>query len=60
MPGLLKVGFTLKDPDLRAIELEQTGVPHPFVVEYEVLVTEPRNLEQRVHGRLAEVHERKE
>lgn len=60
MPGLLKVGFTLKDPELRARELEQTGVPHPFVVDYEVMVEEPRHLEQRIHVKLAHVLERKE
>jgi T5orf172 domain len=60
MPGLLKIGFTLKDPFIRARELEQTGVPHPFVVEYEVMVAGPRDLERRVHTHLAGVHERKE
>ncbi len=60
MPDLLKVGFTLKDPALRARELEQTGVPHPFVVNYEVMVENPRHLEQRIHLKLAHVRERKE
>jgi hypothetical protein len=60
MPGLLKVGYTLKDPQLRARELEQTGVPHPFVVDYEVMVDEPRDLEQRIHLKLTHVRERKE
>lgn len=60
MPGLVKVGFTLKDPDLRARELEQTGVPHPFVVEYEVLINDPRTVEQLVHQKLDSNRERKE
>ena len=60
MPGLLKVGFTLKDPALRARELGQTGVPHPFVVDYEVMVEHPRHVEQRIHSKLAHVRERKE
>jgi hypothetical protein len=60
MPGLLKVGFTLKDPTLRARELEQTGVPHPFAVDYEVMVNDPRRLEQQIHLRLAHARERKE
>lgn len=60
MPGLLKVGFTLKDPDLRARELDHTGAPHPYVVEYEVMVNEPRDIEQRVHSQLSQVNEAKE
>jgi hypothetical protein len=35
MPGLVKVGYSRKDPELRAAELNSTGTPHPFVVEYE-------------------------
>lgn len=60
MPGLLKIGYSLKDPDLRARELEQTGVPHPFTVEYELLTIEPREIEQGVHHILHEKRERKE
>lgn len=60
MPHLVKIGFTLKDPDARARELEQTGVPHPFVVEYEVLVRNPRVLEQCAHRKLEGHRERKE
>lgn len=60
MPGLVKVGFSLKDPTLRASELAGTGVPHPFLVEYEALVHAPRDLEQRVHRRLSKHREAKE
>ena len=49
MPGLLKVGFSTKDPTLRALELNNTGAPHPYVVLYDALVQEPRDVEQRVH-----------
>lgn len=52
MPGLVKVGYTLKDPDLRARELGHTGTPLPYVVEYEVLVNKPRVVEQMVHSGL--------
>lgn len=41
MPNLLKVGFSTKDPELRANELHTTGVPYRYVVEYEALVNEP-------------------
>ena len=31
MPDLVKVGFSTKDPTLRASELNHTGSPHPYV-----------------------------
>lgn len=36
MPGLLKIGYTMKDPRSRAKELEGTGIPTPYEVVYEV------------------------
>jgi len=60
MPGLLKVGFSMKDPTLRARELGHTGSPHSYDVEYEVLVDEPHDIEQRVHSHLREHREGKE
>lgn len=60
MPSLIKVGYTMKDPELRAAELNHTGSPHPYIVEYEVLVEEPRDVEQTVHGRLRDRLEGKE
>ena len=60
MPGLVKIGFSTKDPNLRADELDGTGLPHPYVVEYDALVVDPRDVEQSVHAHLQSVHERKE
>lgn len=60
MPGLVKVGYSMKDPDLRAAELNNTGSPHRFVVDYETLVEEPRDVEQTVHGLLSGLRESKE
>jgi len=60
MPQLVKVGFSTKDPHLRAKELGSTGTPHPYLVAYDVLVYAPRNLERRVHERLAHMREGKE
>lgn len=57
MPGLVKVGFSSKDPDLRASELNHTGSPHPYIVDYEVLTEHPRDIEQRVHRKLSEYRE---
>ena len=60
MPDLLKVGFSTKDPELRADELHTTGIPHRYVVEYDVLVHEPYTVEQKAHMLLKSYHENKE
>ncbi len=60
MPGLVKVGFTTNDPFLRARDLGGTGVPHDYVVEYDVLVHGPRDVEQKVHRKLSMAREGKE
>ena len=49
MPNLLKVGFSTKDPESRANELHTTGVPYRYVVKYDALVNEPRDVEQKAH-----------
>jgi len=49
MPGLIKVGYSTKDPELRARELNNTGSPDPYVVEYEMLIEEPHKIEQQTH-----------
>ncbi len=60
MPGLLKIGFSTKDPMDRAVELEGTGVPFSFVLEYDVLVQDPRSVEVNTHRSLSQRHEAKE
>ena len=60
MPNIFKIGYSQKDPAIRAEELETTGIPHPFVVEYEALVDEPYEIEQKVHSALADDNEGKE
>ena len=60
MPNLVKVGFSLKDPNLRARKLNHTGAPHPYTVEYDVLVRDPRFVEQQAHARLSSKLEAKE
>lgn len=60
MPGLVKVGYTMKDPSLRAKELNHTGSPHPYVVAYEALIVNPREIEQTTHFKLSDFHEGKE
>ncbi|GAB6140106.1 hypothetical protein JCM14076_08350 [Methylosoma difficile] len=60
MPHLIKVGFSTKDPSARALELNNTGNPYPYKVEYDVLVNEPKNIERLSHNILKDFHENKE
>ena len=60
MPDILKIGFSTKDPMLRAKELAGTGSPHPFRVVFDVLVEDPRSVEQAAHSVLASKREGKE
>lgn len=60
MPGLVKVGYSMKDPELRARELNHTGAPHPYAVDYEVLVDEPYSIEQGTHRDLSAKREGRE
>jgi len=52
MPGLLKVGRCIDGGRARAKQLYQTGVPTPFVVEFELLSDEPDAVEAEAHERL--------
>jgi hypothetical protein len=60
MPNLVKVGYSTKDPEMRANELYSTGVPHRYTVEYDALVNEPYEIEQKVHKLLKDYIENKE
>lgn len=46
MVDLVKVGFSTKDPVLRAREFDATGVPHRYEVVFDALVSNPRDVEQ--------------
>ena len=60
MPGLVKIGYSTKDPDLRAKELSHTGAPHPYVVDYTMLIENPREVESKAHKILSQHREGKE
>ena len=60
MPGLVKIGFSRKDPDLRAEELDNTGTPHKYRVEYDVLVENPERYERIIHCEFEKNREGKE
>ena len=51
MPGLVKIGYTMKDPAIRAEDLsKETSIPMPFVVAYKALVVNSYGVEQAVHA----------
>ncbi len=52
MPGLIKIGRTLRDSRERARELHTTGVPTPFELAFEVFSIEHEALEDEVHKQL--------
>lgn len=60
MPDIVKIGFSTKHPELRALELDGTGVPHRYDVAYTALVNNPYTVEQNVHSMLVTNHENKE
>lgn len=60
MPGLVKIGYSTKDPKLRALELGNTGAPHAYELVYDALVDSPKMIEASLHRALATAREGKE
>lgn len=60
MPGLLKIGYSKKDPKIRAYGLYNSGNPHPYIVDYEILIDDPYIIEQKIHRQLSSKREGKE
>lgn len=52
MPGLVKIGFSTRSPEERAVELSTTGVPFPFQVAYSASVDYPAEAEAAIHAAL--------
>jgi hypothetical protein len=50
---ILKIGKTTRTPQERAVELNTTGVPLPFKVEYAAISTDVDVHEIEIHGKLA-------
>ena len=57
IPNLLKIGYTSKTARERAKEIDSTGVPTPFHVEYEAFVSNPKKTERKVHEILVDKRE---
>ena len=54
MPGLIKIGRTIRDSKARARELRSTGVPIPFEVAFELFSESHEELEQNIHDQISE------
>jgi hypothetical protein len=58
MPGLLKIGYSVKVPTERVEELFTTGVPEPFKLAYYCLVENADKLETQIHRNLSDYRHR--
>ncbi|HPS02983.1 MAG TPA: hypothetical protein PLA90_15700, partial [Candidatus Sumerlaeota bacterium] len=56
-PGLLRIGSSTQDPEIRTGGPDPDGAPSPCKVEYELLTENPHGLEQEVHRFLASKQE---
>lgn len=54
MPGIVKIGRSVSGGKGRAKAIYQTGVPEPFIVEFEILTDDCKRLEKTVHERMAD------
>ena len=52
-PDLVKIGKSAKDPQYRKVDLETTGVPDQFIVEYFAFVEDFHRVEMAVHNQLS-------
>ena len=51
--NLVKIGWTTKEPRMRAQQLYTTGVPTPFKIEFFIKTYDGRTLESRIHSYLS-------
>jgi len=49
----IKIGYSDRDPLIRLDELNTTGVPTPFVLEFSALVHQPKTVEKLIHLELS-------
>lgn len=53
LPGVVKIGYTTKDAQVRAKELSEAGVPDEWTVSYEVGTNRPKQVKEEVCSRLS-------
>jgi hypothetical protein len=57
--GFVKIGKTIKEPEIRARELSSgSGVPAPYAVAWDALVTDCDQVEKLIHQQLAHARSR--
>jgi len=49
---LLKIGWTREHPNIRANDLNTTGIPTPFVVEHVIITQDGSKLEKQIHNHI--------
>jgi nuclear transport factor 2 (NTF2) superfamily protein len=54
MPGIVKIGRSKSGEKHRAQQMYTTGVPEPFVLEFEILTNDAEDLEATVHEEMAQ------
>lgn len=58
-PGFLKIGKTMKEPEIRARELSSgSGVPAPYAVAWDAFVNDCGHVERLIHRELAHARSR--
>lgn len=58
IPGQVKIGRTIRHPKQRVKELETTGVPCPFEIEFAVWVYDCEEVEKTIHEHLTHHNKR--
>lgn len=57
LPGLVKIGFSLKSGAARRSQLSNTSIPHPFDLIFEILMPSAFLAEQEIHRQLSRFRE---
>ncbi len=60
LTGLVKIGFSTKDPKIRISEFNNAGLPYEHTLSYSALVENPYEVEKKVHSKLNLIRENKE
>jgi len=47
MSDIVKIGYSSKYPSQRTLDLNHTGAPHPYTLEFDALVINPVQIEQK-------------
>ena len=58
--GIVKIGFSTKDPKIRISEFNNAGLPYEHKLVYSALVENPYEVEKKVHSKLNSIRENKE